>query len=56
MLSSRDQQNVLIVSYADLHRCLEQAFQELSRPSAVTELAAVAFAEHGHYNTPPDVS
>ncbi|OUC45780.1 hypothetical protein D917_01765 [Trichinella nativa] len=29
MLMSRDEQNVLIVSFADLHRCLDQSFTEI---------------------------
>ncbi len=29
-LVSRDEQNVLVVSYADLKRCVEQAFHELT--------------------------
>lgn len=28
-LTSRDQQNVLVVSYAELHHCLESSFGEL---------------------------
>ncbi|CDW57355.1 PAB dependent poly(A) specific ribonuclease [Trichuris trichiura] len=37
MLMSRDQQNVLIVSYQDLHRCLDQAFGQVIREAAIAE-------------------
>ncbi|KFD51512.1 hypothetical protein M513_07562 [Trichuris suis] len=37
MLMSRDQQNVLIVSYQDLHRCLDQAFSQVTREAAIAE-------------------
>lgn len=30
-LTSRDQQNVLVVSYAELHSCLETSFSELQQ-------------------------
>jgi len=30
-LTSRDQQNVLVVSYAELHHCLESSFGELQQ-------------------------
>ena len=30
-LTSRDQQNVLVVSYAELHHCLETSFNELQQ-------------------------
>ena len=30
-LTSRDQQNVLVVSYAELHHCLETSFTELQQ-------------------------
>jgi len=56
-LSSRDQQNVLIVSYAELHRSLEQAFGELLRSSGGSSDAAKAtLAEQGHYATPPNIN
>lgn len=32
VLSARDSQSFLVVSYKDLHRCLNQAFQELLNP------------------------
>jgi PAB-dependent poly(A)-specific ribonuclease subunit 3 len=33
-LTSRDEQNALVVSYADMRRCLDQAFHDLSGPSS----------------------
>uniref|UniRef100_A0A5S6QSG5 PAN2-PAN3 deadenylation complex subunit PAN3 n=1 Tax=Trichuris muris TaxID=70415 RepID=A0A5S6QSG5_TRIMR len=37
MLMSRDQQNVLVVSYQDLHRCLDQAFGQVIREAGIAE-------------------
>jgi len=35
-LSSRDDDIILIVSYAELKRCLETSFAELARPAQTT--------------------
>lgn len=39
-LTSRDQQNVLVVSYAELHHCLEASFAELQQ-AALTPVHAL---------------
>jgi PAB-dependent poly(A)-specific ribonuclease subunit 3 len=41
-LTSRDHQNVLVVSYAELHHCLETSFAEL-------QLAASAVSAPAHH-------
>ena len=48
-LTSRDQQNVLVVSYAELHQCLEVSFSELQQAAlAPNQLSSgtVSNAEH----------
>lgn len=40
-LMSRDEQSILVVSYAELKHCLEQSFQELSSATELHELATV---------------
>lgn len=40
---SRDGENILIASYADLRRCVETAFNEL-------QIAAVQTNNHNHIN------